>query len=124
MRISGQIGNWPVDLELKLNSEELRLVVALLGGARPQGDAGEEPDMLATPTEMPAPSGRADKLWELAQECLRRGGEVEGPSLLADLSALAGSEQEGKRLLVRLRHLPQVQMESRGATSIYRWSDQ
>jgi len=123
MRISGQIGNWPVDLELKLNSEELRLVVALLGGSHPQGECPPPAEVVA-PAEPARPSSRGDKLWELAQECLRRGGEVEGPSLLADLSALAGSEQDGKRLLVRLRHLPQVQMESRGATSIYRWSDQ
>ena len=121
MRISGQIGNWPVDLELKLDGEEVRLLAALLGAP-----AGVVAEPVATPPAAPeaAPGGPGERVWQLAQECLRRSGEVEGPQLLADLAALAGSEQEGKRLLVRLRHLPQVVMESRGATSLYRWSDQ
>ena len=121
MRICGKIGNWPVDLELKLNGEEVRLLAALLGAP-----AGVVAEPVAAPPTAPVvvASGPGERVWQLAQECLRRSGEVEGPRLLADLSALAGSEQEGKRLLVRLRHLPQVVMESRGATSIYRWSDQ
>ncbi len=121
MRIRGQLGPWPVDLSLELEAGELQQLALLLrGGERVAQSAGVAP---AAPV-VASSGGQGERLWQLAQECLRRASEVEGPRLLADLAALAGSEQEGKRLLVRLRHLPQVVMDSRGATSIYRWSDQ
>jgi len=41
--------------------------------------------------------------------------------LLGELAALAGNEVAGKRLLVRLRHCPQVQVESGGVAPLYRW---
>ena len=41
--------------------------------------------------------------------------------MLAQLTALAGGEAAGKRLLVRLRHSTQVRMEAGVDAPIYHW---
>jgi len=46
-----------------------------------------------------------------------------GPQLLAELQALAGSAQMGKRLLVRLRLCAQVKVDSGADAPVYRWID-
>lgn len=114
VRIRGRIGDWPVDLTVEL-------------------DAADWAQLAGRPTEVPPPppagkagaaggSGEA-RLWQLAQELLRQAGELDGPTLLARLEALAGSPAGGKRLLVRLRHSPQVQVASAADAALYRWSD-
>lgn len=114
VRIRGRIGDWPVDLTLELDDEDW---------ARLRGPlAPPEPGAAAAPAQ---PAGAAvnggDRLWQLAQELLRRAGEVDGPQLLAELGALAGSPEAGKRLLVRLRHNPQVRVETAADAPLYRW---
>ena len=44
-----------------------------------------------------------------------------GLQLLAQLEALTGSTGAGKRLLVRLRHSPQVQVASGADSPVYSW---
>ena len=46
---------------------------------------------------------------------------MDGPQLLAELQALTGSAQAGKRLLVRLRHSSQVKVDSGADAPVYRW---
>ena len=59
--------------------------------------------------------------WARLAELLREAGACEGPQLLADLQALAGSAEAGKRLLVRLRHSPQVRVEQQDEAPLYIW---
>jgi hypothetical protein len=103
LRIRGKIGDWPVDLTLELDAREWALLAE---------------GLQAAPTAV-APA--EDGLWQLAQGLLRQAQQMDGPQLLADLSALAGSARAGKRLLVRLRHCPQVRLENGGDTPLYRW---
>ena len=110
LRIKGRVGDWPVDLTVEMDAEDWAQLAALL----PVEAAPATPR--ATPVSNPA-----DTLWPLAQQLLQRAGSLEGPQLLSELSALAGGDAAGKRLLVRLRHCPQVQVESGAEAPLYRW---
>ncbi len=112
MRIRGTIGDWPVDLALELDAHEW----TALAGARPEQPATPAPSPRAEVREAPA-----DGLWLSALALLREAGELDGPRLLADLEGLAGGAAAGKRLLVRLRHCPQVAVESGADAPLYRW---
>ncbi|MDX5373494.1 MAG: hypothetical protein LPK18_13795 [Pseudomonadaceae bacterium] len=110
LRIKGRVGDWPVDLTLEMDAEDWAQLAAHLPLEAP-------PAAVRT-----APAGNpGDGLWPMALELLQRAGRLEGPQLLAELAALAGNEAAGKRLLVRLRHCPQVQVESGDAAPLYRW---
>lgn len=111
LRIKGRIGDWPVDLAVEMDREDWAQLAALLprDGVAPVPAAAE---VAARPQ---------DGLWQSAQELLQRAGSLEGPQLLAELSALAGSVAAGKRLLVRLRHCPQVRIESGAEAPRYHW---
>jgi hypothetical protein len=110
LRIKGRVGDWPVDLTLEMDAEDWARLAAQLPLEAP-------PAVVRN-----APAGNpADDLWHQAQELLQRAGSLEGPQLLGELAALAGGEAAGKRLLVRLRHCPQVQVESGEAAPLYRW---
>ncbi|MCQ4271367.1 hypothetical protein NA655_10075 [Pseudomonas kuykendallii] len=110
VRIRGKVGDWPVDLTLELDAQEWTLLAEKVQ---------VEPAAVASKV---APSASAeDGRWQMAQDLLRQAQQMDGPQLLADLSALAGSAQAGKRLLVRLRHCEQVKLENGGETPIYRW---
>lgn len=111
MRIHGRIGDWPVDLTVELDGAEWAQLRGL-----PVAAADE-----ASPVAAP-PATASDRLWALAQELLRRAGALDGPQLFAELSALAGGEEAGKRLLVRLRHCPQVEVQAAGDAPVYRWT--
>lgn len=112
MRIRGQIGEWPVDLTIELAPEEwAQLGQRVTGQAAPEGAAAV---INAAPRE-------DDGQWATARELLQRAGHVRGPQLLDQLEALAGSVAAGKRLLVRLRHSPDVRVESAGDAPVYRW---
>lgn len=118
MRIHGRIGDWPVDLTLELDAGELASLAAALRGA-----AEVAPEAAPPVVEAP-PAPRADaaqRLWELACALLAGAGAMDGPQLLGELSALAGDVQAGKRLLVRLRHSPQVSVEAGAQAPCYRW---
>ena len=110
IRIKGRIGDWPVDLSVELDAGDW---AQLAGQLRVEQAPAVSP---ATPV--------LDAAWQSAQEVLQRAGEMEGPQLLATLAALAGSEAAGKRLLVRLRHSPQVQVASGAEAPLYRWLGQ
>lgn len=114
MRIHGRIGDWPVDLTVELDGAEWAQLRGMLPAA-----VVDAPRAAAPAT---APATASDRLWALAQELLRRAGALDGPQLFAELSALAGGEEAGKRLLVRLRHCPQVAVEAAGDAPVYRWT--
>ncbi|WP_137820073.1 hypothetical protein [Pseudomonas sp. 2FG] len=109
LRIRGQIGEWPVDLTLELGDEDWARLAAQL----PRKAAVVEPSS--------APELSGEGLWRTVQELLRNAGQMEGPDLLAELQALTGSAAASKRLLVRLRHCPQVQLENGADAPLYRW---
>ncbi|WP_220811436.1 hypothetical protein [Pseudomonas paralcaligenes] len=109
LRIKGRIGDWPVDLTVEMDDGDWAQLAAHL------------PAQATAAAPAPAPVSPADRNWPLALELLQRVGSMEGPQLLAELSALAGGEAAGKRLLVRLRHCPQVQIESGAEAPLYRW---
>ncbi len=107
LRIKGRVGDWPVDLTVEMDAEDRAPLAAHLPLEAPPGAVRS-----ASP---------ADEHWQQAQALLQRAGSLEGPQLLGELAALAGNEVAGKRLLVRLRHCPQVQVESGGVAPLYRW---
>ncbi|HWV11136.1 MAG TPA: hypothetical protein VN156_16430 [Pseudomonas sp.] len=113
VRIRGRIGDWPVDLSVELDADDWAQLAAHLP------PAGERSAAAAAVVV-----GQSDALWQTTLELLRKAGKIEGPQLLAQLAALAGGEQAGKRLLVRLRHCAQVRMETGADAPIYHWVDQ
>lgn len=114
VRIRGTIGEWPVDLSVELDEADWRQLAAPLPAAAGPADA------LAPLAPSPAP-GHSDALWQGALTLLSQAGEMEGTALLGALEAMAGNAAAGKRLLVRLRHCPQVQIVSGAETPLYRW---
>lgn len=109
LRIKGRVGDWPVDLTVEMDAEDWAQLAA-----RVPVEA-----VAAAPGARPA--GPTQDLWPLALQLLQAAGSMEGPQLFGELAALAGGEAAGKRLLVRLRHSPQVQIDSDGEASLYRW---
>ena len=116
MRVQGQLGDVVIDLQISLEESEWTRLAELLRGALPAAtEAAPVPS--ATPVVSPA----TDRLWQTACQLLSEAGACEGPQLLADLQALAGSAEAGKRLLVRLRHSPQVRVEQQDEAPLYIW---
>jgi hypothetical protein len=110
VRIRGRVGDWPVDLTVELDAQDWAQLAQHIS---PAADTGE-----------PAPVAAAvatDAQWQTTLSLLQQAGQIEGPQLLAQLAALAGSEAAGKRLLVRLRHCSQVRMETGVDAPIYHW---
>ncbi len=116
VRIRGTIGDWPVDLTLELDDADW----ARLAQSLPV--AAVVPS--APVTAQPAAAGPADKLWLAAQDLLRRSGSTEGPELMDELEALAGSTGAAKGLLVRLRHDARVKVEVRDGAQVFAWADE
>ena len=108
VRIRGRVGDWPVDLTVELDAQDWAQLAQHITPAA----VTREPAVVAVAT---------DALWQTTLDLLRQAGQVEGPQLLAQLAALAGSEAAGKRLLVRLRHCAQVRMETAADAPIYHW---
>lgn len=113
LRIRGRIGDWPVDLTVEMDEEDWQRL-----GAQLQVGVEAPAAPLAAPAKAPK---RSDALWDTALELLRNAGRIEGPRLLGELEALAGGAAAGKRLLVRLRHSEQVQLEMGGDAPVYIW---
>lgn len=108
MRIRGTIGDWPVDLTIELNEQELQQLTGALPGnaVKPSVSTGRT----------------QDATWLQAQKLLRDQGEVDGPGLMLQLVELAGSEGAAKRLLMQLRHCEQVRVSgSNGDRVTYHW---
>ncbi|HSX71691.1 MAG TPA: hypothetical protein VLF16_12255 [Pseudomonas sp.] len=110
LRIKGRVGDWPVDLTVEMDAEDWAQLAAHL-----------PVESSPAPARVAPAANPADGLWPMALELLQRAGSMEGPQLLGELAALAGGEAAGKRLLVRLRHSPQVQVESSADAPLYRW---
>jgi hypothetical protein len=107
IRIRGCIGDWPVDLQVEMDdSDWARLANHLPSQGEPTATVTAE---------------RGDGLWRIVLELLRKAERMDGPQLLAELQALAGSAEAGKRLLVRLRHCEQVRVESGADAPVYCW---
>lgn len=111
LRIKGRIGDWPVDLTVEMDAEDWAQLAAHL-------PSEIQPPAAVRTAPVAAP---ANDLWPQALQLLQAVGSMEGPQLLAELAALAGGEAAGKRLLVRLRHAPQVQIENGAEAPLYRW---
>lgn len=114
LRIKGTIGDWPVDLSVEMDDADwVRLAQNLPAAA-----------VAPVAAAAPAPAGApVDQLWLAAQDLLRRSGSSEGPQLLDELAALAGSAGAAKGLLVRLRHSPKVKIEVRDGVQFFTWAE-
>ncbi|WP_448109483.1 hypothetical protein [Pseudomonas azerbaijanoccidentalis] len=110
LRIRGSIGDWPVDLTLEMDDADWARLGAQL-----------QVEKTAVSTPVAKPLSQDDSQWQVARDLLRQAGQLSGPDLLDQLEGLTGSAAAGKRLLVRLRHSPDVKVESGADTPIYRW---
>ena len=110
LRIRGSIGEWPVDLTLEMDDSDWARLGAQL-----------QVEKTAVSTPAAKPLNQDEALWQVAKDLLRKAGQLSGPQLLDQLEGLAGSAAAGKRLLVRLRHSPQVKVVSGGGTPLYSW---
>lgn len=110
IRIRGHIGEMPVELSVELDDEDWARLTTQLR----QPLEGE-------PQVPPAKATEHDELWHNARQLLSEAGQIEGPQLLAELATLCGSTQAGKRMLVRLRHSAEVQVDSGEQAAVYRW---
>lgn len=113
LRIRGTVGDWPVDLSIDMDESDWAQLGAQLQTVKP--------DNTATPAIRPV--NQDDALWQIARELLRKAGQLSGPDLLEQLEGLTGSAPAGKRLLVRLRHSPDVKVISGGDTPLYSWQE-
>ncbi|WP_448679072.1 hypothetical protein [Pseudomonas nicosulfuronedens] len=114
LRIKGTIGDWPVDLTVEMDDADwARLAQNLPASA-----------VAPVATAAPAAVSPVDQLWLAAQDLLRRSGSSEGPQLLDELAALAGSSGAAKGLLVRLRHSPKVKIEVREGVQVFNWVEE
>ncbi len=116
MRVQGQLGDLAIDLQISLEENEWTRLAESLRGALPAAT-----EAAPAPSVVPVVSPATDRLWQTACQLLSEAGACEGPQLLADLQALAGSAEAGKRLLVRLRHSPQVRVEQQDEAPLYIW---
>ncbi len=110
IRIRGHIGAWPVDLTLELDAEDWAQLGAHLST-----------DVAVTPPAASAAAEGDQQLWQTALQLLREAGQMDGLHLLKQLAALAGSEQAGKRLLVRMRHCGQIRVQAGADAAVYHW---
>jgi hypothetical protein len=111
LRIRGSIGDWPVDLTLEMDDDDWARLGAQL--------KVEKTEVSAAPVAKPL--NQDDALWQVAKDLLRKAGQLSGPQLLDQLEGLTGSAAAGKRLLVRLRHSPDVKVQSGADTPIFHW---
>lgn len=110
VRISGTIGDWPVDLTVELDENDWAQL-----GAQVQTSAPASAAVVARPVS------QDDAVWDMTKELLRKAGQMTGPELLGQLEALTGSTASGKRLLVRLRHSSEVKVVSGEDSPVYSW---
>jgi hypothetical protein len=114
LRIKGTIGDWPVDLTVEMDDADWARLAQNLPAS------SVTPEVAA----VPAAGAPVDQLWLAAQDLLRRSGSSEGPQLLDELAALAGSSGAAKGLLVRLRHSPKVKIEVRDGVQVFNWIEE
>jgi len=112
VRIRGTIGQWPVDLTVELDESDW---------ARLGGQLQVTVPVEAGATVAARPVSQDDALWQTARDLVRQAGQIDGPQLLGQLEALAGSTAAAKRLLVRLRHCSEVKVLSGTDSPLYSW---
>ncbi|OOG80425.1 hypothetical protein B0E42_27160 [Pseudomonas sp. A25(2017)] len=113
LRIRGTVGDWPVDLSIEMDEGDWAQLGAQLQVAKSES--------AVAPAAKPV--SQDDAQWQIAKELLRKAGQLSGPDLLEQLEGLTGSASAGKRLLVRLRHSPDVKVISGGDTPLYSWHE-
>jgi hypothetical protein len=114
VKIRGTIGQWPVDLTIELDDHELSRLKGM-------GVAEEEEHERPEPTRAVPAARLHDPHWDAAQDVLRQAGQLDGPRLSQAIEAVTGNPAATKRLLVRLRHSPNVRLESSADVHIYHW---
>lgn len=115
IRIKGTVGNLPVDLAIDMDAEDW----AHLAG--PLATASEA---LLTSAAAPAPgkaNAQDDGAWRSVLHLLEQAGRIDCPALLDQVQGLVGDVAAGKRMLVRLRHCPQVKVEAGADAPVYCW---
>jgi len=111
IRIRGTVGDLPVDLTVELDEADW---------ARLGTNLSLEPTTVGVATTATS-RGQNDAMWQTTLSLVQRMGQIDGPSLLAQLEGLAGSAAAAKRLLVRLRHCREVTVQSGADTPLYCW---
>ncbi len=114
LRIRGTVGDLPVDLTVEMDEDDWAKLGTQLSA----------PLQKNTPVNESAGktlASRNDAVWDIALDLLRKAGHMQGPDLLGQLEALAGSTAAGKRLMVRMRHSSNVKVESHGDAPVYHW---
>jgi len=114
LRIRGTVGDLPVDLTVEMDESDWARLGAQLGV--PAQESQPVSESAARPV-----ASRNDAVWDIAQDLLRKAGQLSGPDLLGQLEGLAGSTAAGKRLMVRMRHSANVRVESQGDAPEYHW---
>lgn len=114
LRIRGTVGDLPVDLTVEMDESDWARLGAQLGV--PVQESQPVSELAARPV-----ASRNDAVWDIAQDLLRKAGQMSGPDLLGQLEGLAGSTAAGKRLMVRMRHSANVKVESHGDAPVYHW---
>lgn len=112
MRIRGHIGDWPVDLTIELEPDEWAQL-----GRQPEPSTVDGTAQASVRPVIPQHDGH----WTAACDLLHQAGALKGPVLLARLEELVGSAAGAKRFLVRLRHSPQVKVESAEDAPVFHW---
>ena len=113
-RIKGTVGNLPVDLAIEMDAQDwahltgpfATTVAAASSAAAPVPSKGKAQD---------------DGAWRSVLLLLEQAGRIEGPALLDQVQGLVGDVAAGKRMLVRLRHCPQVKVEAGADAPVYCW---
>jgi hypothetical protein len=117
LRIRGTVGALPVDLNVEMDPQDWAQLGAHLG-TQLNGSVTEAAQAEATAVKSKT---QDDALWRNALALLEGAGQLSGPAYLEQLEGLAGSVAAAKRLLVRLRHSPLVNVQSGADAPLYCW---
>ena len=119
IRIKGTVGHLPVDLAIEIDAQDW----AHLAGhftRLPEAATGSEGASTTATTAAHSKTGD-DGAWHSVLLLLEQAGRIEGPALLDQVQGLVGDVAAGKRMLVRLRHCPQVKVEAGADAPVYCW---
>jgi len=112
IRITGTIGQWPIDLNIDMGEGDWAQLKAALDNSQ----------VVATPAAPEPRPAATDAVWQNALALVKASGQISGPALFEQLEGLTGNAAAGKRLLVRLRHCDQVQVVSGADAPLYTWA--
>ena len=120
IRIRGKIGNYPIELEIELSSQEWLQLMA--GGIKCSAEESLADGEDSSSEQDRRVAVQTSSIWEAARALIQQAGVISGPQLLVELEALSGSVQTAKQLLMRLRHTPDVVLERPPDALMYRWA--